>query len=189
MNDPKTTATNAKKKKFATNPVWELIKSPTYWPVAAFEWIVAWGYTRRWLPLLAITPVLVSIFYVHLSAARGQKRSKVEVAARYVSLVEEIEKKSKKIENEVKEGNTVPELSEKELRIQERAKDLYCRRAIAGDLEDSTRYLFSKYLYQLNRKEEADAQFAKLAPENRVGYGLAHLEVLRALSEEDSREI
>lgn len=161
-SDPNSTSKNPastkSKVKKQDNPVLGLLLAPTYWPVALFECIVAWTLTRKWLPLLLIAPLYASILFLGFSAYQGSRMKPIEIAARYLEL-------SEKAESEKDDGRL----------------SIFYRRLLATELEDSNRFKVAMFLARQNRVQEANEQFRILAPENKIGFGPAHLVIAKTL--------
>ena len=163
MSDAKADSDQPKKVKLAEprkqthqksppNPILEFLFAPTYWPVGLFEWAVAWFFTRRWWMLIPIVPVLTLVALFSYQTMKGAKLSPVAIAGRYLDRANRAES----------DGDT-------------RLQQLCYERLLGLPLGSDTRFKIASAMEQNGKKHLARKHMLRLAPDNAVGYGRAHL--------------
>ncbi len=129
-----------------------LLRSPSYWPIAAFESLSVWFFTRPKFQLLLTVPFLVVMLAFWIYTSLGIRPGTEEEMQNHVRRAILAKAGGKSI-----------------------AYEIACRRLLAMELTDENRFRLAMTFLANNGEEQAERQLRLIAPEDGEGYGEAHL--------------
>ncbi len=168
-----------KKRSVQGNSFVGLLLSPGFWPVALYELCVAWFFTRKWLRLLTMLPFVAGIGFLLFASFRGSRMNSAEIVSRYLAWTEDAEKGKKEEKSEGTNSKEVVEEAKKTPDIQ--SLDIYYRRLLSTTLPETMRFKIASFLAANGKIEQARSQIQMLAPEDRAGFGPAHLWMVQSM--------
>jgi tetratricopeptide (TPR) repeat protein len=129
-----------------------LLRSPSYWPIAAFECSSAWFFTRPKFQLLLTLPFLVVMLVFWLYTTWGIRSGSEEELQSHVRRAVIANAGGKSI-----------------------AYEIACRRLLAMEMTDDNRFRVAMTFLAGKGEEQAERQLQLIAPEDGEGYCEAHL--------------